>query len=154
MSHFEKERKRMRKSNKKALAAVLLLLSGVGILIYRGFANTSIYYMTVDELMTSPLGLQLNAAQAVRVGGLAVDGSIDYNQRDLVLRFSVQDEDNPQAVLHALYNGAKPDAFEPGIEVLLEGTYARDKNLFLAETLLVKCPSKYESEQEKPQEAL
>jgi cytochrome c-type biogenesis protein CcmE len=144
----------MRKSNKKALAAVLLLLSGVGILIYRGFANTSIYYMTVDELMTSTLGLRLSADQAVRIGGLVVDGSIDYNQRDLALRFSIQDEDNPKAVIQALYNGAKPDTFDPEIEVLLEGTYARDKNLFLAETLLVKCPSKYESEQENPQEAL
>ena len=36
--------------------------------------------------------------------------------------------------------------FEPEIEALLEGTYDRSKNLFQAETLLVKCPSKYESE--------
>lgn len=143
----------MKKSNKKVLIAVLVLLVSVGFLIYRGLANTSVYYMTVGELKTSPLGRQLSADQTVRVGGLVVDGSTDYNQRDLTLRFAVKDENNPQLMIDALYNGAKPDAFEPDIEALLEGTYDRDKNLFLADTLLVKCPSKYESEQENPQEA-
>jgi len=143
----------MKKSNKKVLIAVLVLLASVGFLIYRGLANTSVYYMTAGELKTSTLGRQLGADQTVRVGGLVVDGSIDYNQRDLSLRFSIKDENNPQEVIDALYNGAKPDAFEPEIEALLEGTYDRDKNLFLADTLLVKCPSKYESEQENPKEA-
>ena len=77
---------------------------------------------------------------------MVVDGSTDYNQRDLELRFSLKDENNPQEIIDAVYNGAKPDAFEPEIEALLEGTYDRSKNLFQAETLLVKCPSKYESE--------
>lgn len=143
----------MKKSNRKILIAVLVLLASVGFLIYRGLAETSVYYMTVDELKTSTLGLQLGADKAVRVGGLVIDGSIDYNQRDLTLRFALKDENNPQETINAVYNGAKPDAFEPEIEALLEGTYDREKNLFLAETLLVKCPSKYESEQENPQEA-
>lgn len=143
----------MKKSNKKVLIAMLVLLVSVGFLIYRGLANTSVYYMTVDELKTSPLGRQLSADQTVRVGGLVVDGSTDYNQRDLTLRFAIMDENNPREMIDALYNGAKPDAFEADIEALLEGTYDRDKNLFLADTLLVKCPSKYESEQENPQEA-
>lgn len=143
----------MKKSNRKVLIAVLVLLASVGFLIYRGLANTSVYYMTVSELRTSTLGRQLGADQTVRVGGLVVADSIDYNQRDLSLRFSIKDENNPQEVIDALYNGAKPDAFEAEIEALLEGTYDRDKNLFLADTLLVKCPSKYESEQENPKEA-
>lgn len=143
----------MKKSNQKVLFAVLLLLAGVGFLIYRGLADTSVYYMTVGELKTSNLGRQLGANQAVRVGGMVVGGSIDYNQRDLSLRFSIKDEKSPQEMIDALYNGAKPDSFEPEIEALLEGTYDREKNLFQANTLLVKCPSKYESKQKNPQEA-
>ena len=142
----------MKKSNRKVLIAILVLLTSVGFLIYRGLAETSVYYMTVDELKSSTLGRQLAANQMVRVGGLVIDGSIAYNQRDLILRFVLKDENNPQATISAVYNGAKPDAFEPEIEALLEGTYDREKNLFLADTLLVKCPSKYESEQENPQE--
>lgn len=142
----------MKKSNRKVLIAILILLSSVGFLIYRGFADTSVYYMTVGELKTSVLGQQLGTNEAVRVGGLIIDGSIDYNQRDLILRFSLKDENNPKETIDAVYNGAKPDAFEPEIEALLEGTYDRAKNLFQADTLLVKCPSKYESEQDNEQE--
>jgi cytochrome c-type biogenesis protein CcmE len=143
----------MKKSNRKVVIAILVLLAGVGFLIYRGLATTSVYYMTVAELKTSTLGRQLDSDQTVRVGGLVVDGSINYDQRELSLRFSIKDQNNPQEVIDALYKGAKPDAFEPEVEALLEGTYDRGKNLFLADTLLVKCPSKYESDQENPQEA-
>lgn len=142
----------MKKSNRKVLITILILLTSVGFLIYRGLADTSLYYLTVGELKTSTLGQQLGANEAVRVGGLIIDGSIKYNQRDLILRFSLKDENNPKETIDAVYNGAKPDAFEPEIEALLEGTYDRAKNLFQADTLLVKCPSKYESEQENTQE--
>lgn len=143
----------MKKSNRKVLIAILVLLGSVGFLIYRGLAETSVYYMTVSELKTSALGLKVTPDQAVRVGGLVVDGTTEYDQNNLRLSFAIQDESDPQQTVLALYNGPKPDAFEPEIEALLEGTYDRDKNLFTADTLLVKCPSKYESEQENPQEA-
>ena len=136
----------MKKSNRKVIIAILVMVASVSFLIYRGLADTSVYYMTVGELKSSSLGMQIGPNQSVRVGGLVVDGGIDYDQRDLELRFSIKDESNSDQVIQALYKGAKPDAFEPEIEALLEGTYDRDKNLFQAETLLVKCPSKYESE--------
>ena len=142
----------MKKSNRKVLIAILVIVIGVGFLIYRGLSNTSVYYMTVAELKTSTLGQQLGPNQAVRVGGLVVDGSIDYNQGELVLRFALKEESNPQHRITAVYKGARPDAFEPEIEALLEGTYDRGKNLFLAKTLLVKCPSKYESDPKPAQE--
>lgn len=145
----------MKKSNRKVVIAVLVMMASVSFLIYRGLADTSVYYMTVSELKTSSLGMQIGPNQPVRVGGLVTDGDIDYNQRDLELRFSIKDESSPKEIIQAIYKGAKPDAFEPEIEALLEGTYDREKNLFQAETLLVKCPSKYESEttEENKQEA-
>lgn len=142
----------MKKSNRKALIAILVMVVGVGFLISRSLSNTSVYYMTVAELKTSEVGRQLQADQAVRVGGLVIEGSTDYNQRELVLRFSLKDESNPQETIDAVYRGAKPDAFDADIEALLEGTYNRKKNLFQAETLLVKCPSKYESDLKDKQE--
>ncbi len=139
----------MNKSNRKALLAILVIVAGVGLLIYRGLSSTSVYYMTVAELKTSALGQQLDRNQAVRVGGQVIEGSIDYNQRDLVLRFSLRDENQPQQQIDAVYRGARPDAFKADIEALLEGTYDRGQNLFHARTLLVKCPSKYESKPEQ-----
>lgn len=142
----------MKKTNRKALIAILVMVVAVGFLISRGLSNTSIYYMTVAELKTSELGRQLSANQSVRVGGLVIDGSTNYNQRELILRFSLKDESNPQETIDAIYRGAKPDAFEADVETLLEGSYDRENNLFQAETLLVKCPSKYESDLNDKQE--
>ncbi|PNU20478.1 hypothetical protein C2E25_07100 [Geothermobacter hydrogeniphilus] len=136
----------MKKSNRKALLAILVIVVGVGFLICRGLSSTSVYYMTVAELKNSSLGQQLSRNQSVRVGGKVIEDSIDYNQRELVLRFALRDESRPQQRIDAVYRGARPDAFKADIEALLEGTYDRGQNLFLAKTLLVKCPSKYESD--------
>ncbi len=138
----------MTKSTRKVAAGILVIAGAVGFLIYRGIATTGAYYLTVAELKESPTGRGLSDRDVVRVGGEVVDGSVRYDQRNLVLEFSVRDEEDEDQVLDALYEGPKPDAFEPDIEVLLEGTYDRVRNLFLARNLLVKCPSKYQSEDE------
>ncbi len=127
---------------------VLVVVAAVAFLIYRGISTTGAYYLTVAELKTSEVGRGLGAGEVVRVGGDVVPGTVTYDQRALVLEFSIRDPDEPDQVLVARYEGPKPDAFEPEIEVLLEGTFDRASNLFLAENLLVKCPSKYQSEEE------
>ena len=40
----------------------------------------------------------------------------------------------------------KPDSFKADVQVILEGKYTPEGNLFKATTLLVKCPSRYEGE--------
>ncbi len=138
----------MKRSSKKVLVGVMVVVAAVAFLIYRGVSTTGAYYLTVTELRTSEVGLGLGAGEVVRVGGDVVPGTVAYDQRDLVLEFSIRDPDRPDQMLAARYEGPKPDAFEPEIEVLLEGTFDRDRNLFRAENLLVKCPSKYQSEEE------
>ncbi len=136
----------MNRSTLRVLAGVLVIGAAVAFLIYRGIATTGAYYLTVAELVESPRGLGLSSGDFVRVGGEVVEGSIRYDQRSLVLEFEVRDPEEPGVTIRARYEGPKPDAFKPDIEVLLEGTYAREQNVFLAQNLLVKCPSKYQSE--------
>ncbi len=76
-----------------------------------------------------------------------VADSIAYDQRALRLVFDLRDQQNAGATIRVTYDGPKPDAFEPGINVLAQGTYSRGDNLFTADDLLVKCPSKYESKE-------
>jgi cytochrome c-type biogenesis protein CcmE len=135
----------MKRSNQKILAGVLVIGIAVGFLIVRGISTTSAYYLTVAELKDSPTGRSLKAEQSVRVGGDVVAGSIAYDQQALRLAFDLRDQQNPAATIRVSYAGPKPDAFEPDVKVLAEGIYQRDANLFAADTLLVKCPSKYES---------
>ncbi len=118
-------------------------------MIYRGVSNTGVYYMTVAELLAKADSLQ---DENVRISGDVVDGSIDYNRRELVLSFRVRDADDQAKAINVIYNGVAPDAFKPDIEVVLEGVYDPGKNLFQAATLLAKCPSKYSSEIEEQKE--
>ncbi len=134
----------MKKSAKKTAVAVALILAGIGFLIYKGVSETGVYYMTVAEVMESEEAAL--AGRGIRVSGKVVGGTVEQDQRDLVLAFTVRDLEDEGRTMKVIYRGVAPDAFKPDAEVILEGGYDRDRNTFFAETLLAKCPSKYESE--------
>lgn len=132
-----------RRTGKKILIPVLFIIAGLGFLIFRGISDTGVYYMTVEELTKKADSLK---GEGVRISGDVVAGTINYNQKDLILSFAIRDTANPSKVINALYNGPAPDAFKEDIEVVLQGSYDAEKNLFMAKELLAKCPSKYSSE--------
>jgi cytochrome c-type biogenesis protein CcmE len=119
------------------------LLAGIAILgavLYLVFANTqtnAVYYMTVPELKHCTTC----ATQAVRVAGVVQAGSIARNDSQELITFTISDG---QQTLPVTYNGVVPDIFRPGIQVVVEGRYT-DQGLFKAQTLLAKCPSKFQS---------
>mgnify|MGYP003597896777 CR=1 FL=1 len=61
--------------------------------------------------------------------------------------FTLTDEDGNR--ITAFHNGVKPQNFEHTEQVVLLGKYSPDKNIFEADKVLVKCPSKYEREKNK-----
>ncbi len=131
-------------SNKRLQLVVvaLVLLSAVGYLVYSGL-QTNVYYQTVGELR----GSDTAAGRPVRVSGLVDEGSIVRQDGGSVLRFSMSDDSGSIPVV---YKGAVPDIFQPGIEVVIEGKYAPGGE-FTADTLLAKCPSKFDTAQAEPQ---
>jgi cytochrome c-type biogenesis protein CcmE len=50
------------------------------------------------------------------------------------------------ASLRVLYRGVKPQNFEHADRIVALGTYDADSGVFVADRLLVKCPSKYSGE--------
>ncbi len=132
-----------KRAKKKVFIAILFVVFGIGLMIYNGINSTSVYYLTVEEIIKEGGSLR---GESVRVSGNVVDGSIDYNAKDLILKFAISDMENDAKKINAIYNGIMPDAFKPGGEVILEGVYEKLNNLFKTEILLAKCPSKYEEE--------
>lgn len=132
-----------KRTGKKILIPVLFIVAGLGFLIFRGISDTGVYYMTVEELITKA---DSQKGDSVRISGNVAAGTVNYNQRDLILSFAISDTANPAKVINVLYNGPAPDAFKEGVEVVLQGIYDMEKNLFTAKELLAKCPSKYDSE--------
>ncbi len=121
----------------KFIIGGLLVFAVIGYLVYAGIRDTRMYYMTPSEIIAGEREIY---GEGLRLGGIVVDGSIEWDAKNLLLAFRIKDEKNS---LPVVYQGVVPDAFENGVEIVVEGTYTED-GVFKATTLLPKCPSKYE----------
>jgi cytochrome c-type biogenesis protein CcmE len=131
------------RKNYKFLVAGILLLTVVAALIVYSTFSTAAYYMTVSELNQKAATLQ---GQRVRVSGAVVDGSEQWTPREVTLRFSIDDEHGAQ--LPIVFYGPRPDNFQRAASAIVEGELLADGS-FQADTLLLKCPSRYEEEPEE-----
>ena len=125
------------KKKGKFLVAGILIFGVVAYLTYAGIRDTQLYYMTPTEIIENDKDM---SEKGLRLGGIVVDGSIDFDSSNLRLSFEVGDGNR---AIPVTYKGVVPDAFENGVEIVVEGVYSPE-GVFLAEVLLPKCPSKYE----------
>lgn len=128
-----------RAANKKTKFIVggVIIALAIVYLIYTGIQSTAAYFLTVDELYAKGEAIQ---NQTVRVSGKVDAATIDFDNRDLILKFDVLSDSG--ARLPVVFNGPKPDQMREGAEAILEGKY--DGSGFSAQSLLLKCPSRYE----------
>lgn len=125
---------------KIAIAAAVLVLA-VGYLMYTSTQSTSAsFFDTVSELNARA---DANDGQLVRVGGDVVQDSIDIDGVGGPVYFEITDG---EGVLAVTYDGQVPDIFDEHIEAVVEGTYHKD-GVFQADTVLTKCPSRFEDEE-------
>ncbi|MDP9378721.1 MAG: cytochrome c maturation protein CcmE [Chloroflexota bacterium] len=117
------------------LGAIAIL--AVGFLIWRSTSATSAYALTVSELLARG---DVAQGQRVRVLAKVEQGSIQRSAE--TLRFTAVDATGQMKVA---YGGVVPDIFKDNVDVVLEGSYGRDR-VFAADVLLAKCPSKFESQ--------
>ena len=108
------------------------------------------YFLTVSELMG---GQEYQDGRTLRVSGKLVEESFSRQDNSTVSHFLLTDEDGGSGVqLNASYVGVLPDLFfNPHSEIILEGHYSPD-DVFEADSILVKCPSKYQSLEEELQQ--
>jgi cytochrome c-type biogenesis protein CcmE len=88
----------------------------------------------VVEASTSSSHVQLS-------GFLGTTGEYDEQGR---WTFMLQDEDGEQ--VKVIYDDARPANFEQAISIVAIGRYDEAQDAFLADDLLVKCPSKYQEQ--------
>jgi cytochrome c-type biogenesis protein CcmE len=131
-------------SNLKFIIGGFILLAVVIALIVQATMSTGAYYMTVDEVRNGGAGL---VGERVRVSGSVVAGSEDWNPQEITLRFAISDEKSSQH-LPIVFFGPRPDNFQRAASAIVEGELLPD-GTFKAETLLLKCPSRYEEDPEE-----
>jgi len=127
--------------NRRFIIGASIIIAAVAYLVYTGIRETSVYYLTIDELLSRREAV---AGEGLRVAGRVGSNSVDWNAATLDLKFRLANFEDKDGVPVA-YNGVLPDMFAEGRDVIVEGTFARDGS-FHARTLLTACPSKYEAE--------
>lgn len=129
-----------RSANLKVLLAGGALLLGVAYLMLTSLQTSTVYYLTVGELLANgpaAHGLQL------RLAGDVTAGSVEKEDAGLGVRFLVEDGSGKVPVYYR--GGPVPDIFGDQVQVVVEGKLAPD-GTFTASTLLAKCPSKFETD--------
>lgn len=140
-------------NHKFLVAGGLLIVLIIGLMAY-GLFTASSYYLTVSEVheqhAQALARLQQGDANAltqrIRVNGEVVAGSEDWNAQELTLRFAISDESGES--LPIVFYGPRPDNFQRAASAIVEGELT-ESGVFQADTLLLKCPSRYEEEPEE-----
>ena len=127
------------KGKLKFILPLFVIVSLISWLVFAGVKDSMVYYITVDELLEDVPDIY---GQKVRVSGTVVHGSIE-NELDDSLRFTIADG---KGKVDVEYDGVIPDIFTDGVEAVVEGKFSAD-NVFVADLLLAKCPTKYESDE-------
>jgi cytochrome c-type biogenesis protein CcmE len=133
--------------NLKFIIAGGTLIALIISLIIYGSLTASSYYLTVSEILEQAQRDDSRVVgQRIRVNGAVVDNSEDWNAQQVTLRFAIEDEDG--ATLPIVFYGPRPDNFQRAASAIVEGELLADGS-FQADTLLLKCPSRYEEEPEE-----
>ncbi len=113
-------------------AALIVLAVAMG---YNGLRSAVRPYTTsVSEAVSSSRSVQL-------AGFLGSTGAYDA---DGMFTFDLQD--NTGKMVKVVYDKPKPANFEQAVSIVAIGKYDTAKGVFLADDMLVKCPSKYQEQ--------
>jgi len=125
----------------------VLLISALTYFSYSAFQGSTVYYLTVSEVLNQA---DVSKGKTVRVSGKLLRESFQRESGSTIASFIIADDTQE---LMASYDGVLPDLFfNERSAIVLEGVYGPNQ-VFSAENVIVKCPSKYESEEMDPSSA-
>ncbi|NDV18041.1 cytochrome c maturation protein CcmE [Pseudodesulfovibrio sp. JC047] len=139
-----------KKSNKAVYGVALaLFLGGLGYLIFSGLTEDSVYFLNVSEALAED---RTQIGQA-RLFGKVAPSNLEIVEGKLGANFDLIDKLEHGKSLRVQFKGALPDTFKEDAEVIVEGTFSNDGEVFIARTLVTKCPSKYEEQSKEVEQA-
>lgn len=131
----------MTKKTKMALCIGVVIVA-IGLLFVQGFqANGGMgVYLTIEEALAT---YRSDQDKFIQMEGKVDARSVTYNTGGPLLVFNILDD--KKNMIKVEYKDIKPDNFDAGYPVIVEGKFVRPGE-FQADKLKVKCPSKYEEE--------
>jgi cytochrome c-type biogenesis protein CcmE len=124
------------------------IIGGVIIVLFMfwgasAFLKTTVQYVSIEQAA--------KASRTVQVMGKIDFDRVVYNTEKSRLEFAIYDAEAESKVgaskLDVVYYGVVPGNFDQATSVVLKGKSEQDH--FVAEQMLVKCPSKYQGEGEQ-----
>ncbi len=127
----------MKAKHQRLTLAVLALVSLIGASLLAAYAlqDQASYFYTPSDIAEKPP----EVGQAIRLGGMVEQGSIQRAADGVTVKFTVHDGTARQAVT---YTGITPDLFVENSGVVADGKLAAN-GMFVAETLLAKHDENY-----------
>lgn len=121
--------------NKKTIFGLVLMAAFTSLLFF-SFGDQVQGYMDFQQAANT-------GSRAHVVGTWMKDQAITYDRESNVFSFYMADQKGE--VRRVVYGNPKPANFEDAEQVVIEGSM--DGDVFVAEYILVKCPSKYNETQ-------
>lgn len=119
------------------LTVAALVLVG-GLLVVGSSMSGGVYSLSLEEALTAAERI---GDREFKVSGVVAQGSVRQGQNAFETRFDIQDETGRR--LSCIHQGALPDPFAEGREVILQGRFA-GAGTMQVNRMIVKCPSKYQ----------
>ncbi len=124
---------------------LLLFVAALAYLAVTTFRNATVFYVSVAELRA---GGPTEEGKLVRVSGKLVSETFARSPSGVDASFQLQDSAGDVLEVNYLRGEVGQIFFNPHSTIDLEGRYTAD-GVFVTDTLVVKCPSKYVTEQER-----
>jgi cytochrome c-type biogenesis protein CcmE len=118
------------------IVIALVAIVGAGLLASYALRNEASYFYTPGQIVAEPPV----AGQAIRLGGMVQEGSLNTLEDGITVAFVVTDKES--ATVPVLYTGILPDLFVEGSGVVADGRMDA-KGVFVADQLLAKHDENY-----------
>ncbi len=132
----------MSKQHIKLSIGAAIVVVAIGYLMFSGATGNTAYFFTVPELQEQVKDMR---GTAIRVAGKVTEDPIQWDVQKLSLAFKMGEEG---VSIPVSYKGVKPDMFQAGAAVIVEGKLGPD-GVLMAKNLMTSCPSKYEEEKQR-----
>ncbi|PON19198.1 cytochrome c biogenesis protein CcmE [Candidatus Entotheonella serta] len=135
----------MSKQHIKLAIGAVIVVAAIGYLMFSGSSGNTAFFMTVPELQAQTQDMR---GAPLRVAGKVTEDPIHWDVQQLSLAFTMGEG---EARIPVRYKGVKPDMFQAGAEVIVEGQLGPD-GVLQGNNLMTSCPSKYEEEKQRKKE--
>jgi len=122
-----------KRHGRRQVAALVVIAAALGVLIFQGLGNATVYFKTADEAVAQRAAL---GTHRFRIEGIVQP---DVRQAGSTVAFDIASNG---VVVNIVHHGDPPQLFRAGIPVVLEGRFASNGS-FASDRIMVKHTADY-----------